>query len=92
MQSTTHSPKLYWKLWATLMFLLALTWAIGYVDFGFFNLVIALTIALTKAVLIALFFMHIKGSSRLLHVAAAAGLLWLLIMLTLTLSDYATRN
>jgi cytochrome c oxidase subunit IV len=74
------------------MVLLALTWSIGYIDLGPFNLIVALAIAITKAMLVVLFFMHIKGSSRLLHLAAAAGVLWLLIMLTLTLSDYASRN
>lgn len=74
------------------MLLLALTWGIGYIDLGSFNLIVALAIAITKAMLVVLFFMHIKGSSRLLHLAAAAGVLWLLIMLTLTLSDYFTRS
>jgi cytochrome c oxidase subunit 4 len=74
------------------MGLLALTWALGYVNFGVFNLVIALVISFTKTILIALFFMHIKGSSRLLHLAAVTGLLWLFLMLLLTLGDYYSRN
>ena len=74
------------------MLLLALTWGIGYIDLGLFNLIVALAIAITKALLVALFFMHIKGSSRLLHLAAAVGVIWLLIMLGLTLSDYSTRG
>lgn len=74
------------------MLLLALTWAIGYVNLGPFNLVVALAIAITKAMLVVLFFMHIKGSNRLLHLAAVGGVLWLLIMLTLTLSDYISRG
>ena len=63
------------------MALLALTWGIGYINLGPFNLIVALAIAITKGMLVVLFFMHIKGSSRLLHLAAAAGVLWLLIML-----------
>lgn len=74
------------------MLLLAATWSIGYLNLGFFNLVVALAIAITKALLVALFFMHIKGSSRLLHLAATVGVIWLLIMLSLTLSDYLTRG
>jgi cytochrome c oxidase subunit IV len=92
METTTHPAKLYWKNCAALMLLLALTWSIGYVDLGMFNVVIALAIALIKALLVVLFFMHIKGSSRLLHLAAGTGLLWLLILLSLTLSDYLTRG
>ena len=74
------------------MALLALTWGIGYIDLGLFNLIVALAIAITKALLVALFFMHIKGSSRLLHLAATVGVIWLLIMFGLTLSDYSTRG
>jgi cytochrome c oxidase subunit 4 len=92
METTTHPAKLYWKNCAALMLLLALTWSIGYVDLGMFNVIIALAIALIKALLVVLFFMHIKGSSRLLHLAAGTGLLWLLILLSLTLSDYLTRG
>ena len=88
---TTHSPKTYWKNCGALMVLLALTWGIGYINLGSFNLVVALAIAITKAGLVALFFMHIKGSNPLLKFAAAAGLMWLMILLALTLSDYMTR-
>ncbi len=89
---TTHPPKFYWKNCAALMLLLALTWGVGYVDLGYFNLVVALFISFTKMILIVLFFMHIKGSSRLLHLAAVTGLLWLGLMLLLTLGDYASRG
>jgi cytochrome c oxidase subunit 4 len=89
---TTHAPKVYGKVFATLLFLLALTWGIGYVNLGPFNLIVALTIAIAKVVLVVMFFMHIKGSSRLLHLAASAGLLWLLILLALTFADYTTRQ
>lgn len=88
----THSPKLYWTNCVWLMGLLALTWGLGYVNFGPFNLVIALGISFAKTILIVLFFMHIKGSSRLLHLAAIAGLLWLFFMLLLTLGDYYSRS
>jgi cytochrome c oxidase subunit IV len=92
MQTTTHPAKLYWKNCAALMILLAVTWSTGYINLGMFNVIVALAIALIKALLVVLFFMHIKGSSRLLHLAAGTGLLWLLIMLSLTLSDYLTRG
>ncbi len=88
----TYSPKLYWTNCLGLMGLLALTWGLGYVNFGYFNLVIALTISFAKTILIVLFFMHIKGSSRLLHLAAFTGLLWLFLMLLLTLGDYHSRG
>ncbi len=86
------SPKLYWLNCLWLMLLLALTWGLGYVNFGFFNLPIALGISFAKTILIALFFMHIKGGSRLLHLAAFTGLIWLVLMLLLTLADYHSRG
>jgi cytochrome c oxidase subunit IV len=92
MERATHPAKVYWRTCAALMLLLALTWTIGYINLGMFNVIIALAIAIIKASLVALFFMHIKGSSRLLHLAMAVGVIWLLIMLSLTLTDYFTRG
>jgi cytochrome c oxidase subunit 4 len=92
METTTHPPKTYWKICGALMLLLAFTWSVGYADLGLFNLILALAIAITKALLVALFFMHVKSSSRLLQLAATVGVIWLLIMLSLTLSDYFTRG
>ncbi len=74
------------------MALLALTWSIGYVNLGMFNVIVALAISITKALLVALFFMHIKGGNPMLRLAAAAGVIWLVILLSLTLSDYFTRG
>ena len=92
METITHPAKTYWRNCTALMLLLALTWTIGYINLGMFNVIIALAIAIIKALLVALFFMHIKGSSRLLHLAMAVGVIWLLIMLSLTLTDYFTRG
>ena len=92
METATHPPKIYWRTCVALMLLLALTWSIGYVDLGMFNVIIALAIAIIKALLVVLFFMHIKGSSRLLHLAMSVGVIWLFIMLSLTLTDYFTRG
>jgi cytochrome c oxidase subunit IV len=85
-------PRVYVWTCVALLALLALTWAIAYVDLGPFNLIAALAVAIAKAIIIALFFMHIKGSSRLLHLAAVAGVIWLLFLISLTLGDYSTRG
>jgi|SRR5437016_2579848 len=85
-------PKVYLGTCAALLVLLALTWTMAYVDLGPFNLIMALAIAITKALLIALFFMHIKGGSRVLRLAAVAGVMWLLILISLTLTDYISRG
>jgi cytochrome c oxidase subunit 4 len=83
-------PKVYVRTCIVLLALLALTWAIAYVDLGPFNLIVSLAVAIAKAIVIALFFMHIKGS--LLHFAAMAGVIWLLFLISLTLGDYITRG
>ncbi|HEX3817657.1 MAG TPA: cytochrome C oxidase subunit IV family protein [Chthoniobacterales bacterium] len=88
----THSPKVYWLNCLALMALLTATWCIGYINLGVFNLVVALAIGVTKMLLIVLFFMHIKGSSRILHLVAGVGLIWLLLMFSLTLGDYLSRG
>ena len=61
-------------------------------DLGEFNAPVALTIASIKATLVALFFMHVKGASeKLTKLVVAAALFFLLLLLGLTMTDYATR-
>jgi cytochrome c oxidase subunit 4 len=91
MEKVVQSKVYVWTCIA-LLALLALSWAIAYVDLGLFNLIVALAVAIAKAIIIALFFMHIKGSSRVLHLAAVAGVIWLLFLISLTLGDYITRG
>ena len=55
------------------------------------NTVLALTIAVIKATLVVLYFMHVRYSSRLTWVIVIAGIFWLGIMFVLTISDYLTR-
>ena len=57
-----------------------------------FNTVIALTIAVIKATLVVLYFMHVRYSSRLIWVIVTSALFWLAIMFALTISDYWTRT
>lgn len=89
---TTHPTSYYWKNCLYLMVLLAITWGLGYVNLGVFNLVAALSISFAKMILIALFFMHLKTENRMLHLTAGIGMIWLLIMLMLTLADYLSRT
>jgi cytochrome c oxidase subunit 4 len=84
--------KTYVKVWAALLALLLVTVGAAFINLGPFNLALAMFIAFTKAALIVLVFMHIKGGNRLLHIAAGAGLLWLAILLVLTMNDYLTRD
>ncbi|MGZ4974326.1 MAG: cytochrome C oxidase subunit IV family protein [Limisphaerales bacterium] len=90
--STIHlSKKTYFLVWATLLLLLFATWAAAEVNLGKFNNVVALTIGFAKMFLVLLFFMHVKYEKRLTWVFAAAGFIWLIIMIGLTMGDYITR-
>lgn len=84
--------KVYFAVFAGLMILLVATVAVAFVDLGPLNNVAALTIAFGKTLLIMLYFMHLRYSSRLTWVFAGAGLLWLLIAFAFTLADYLTRG
>ncbi len=67
-------------------------WQVGGVHLTFLNTAIALTIAGIKALLVMLFFMHLRHASKLTWVVAAAGFVWLTIMVTFTFSDYLSRR
>ncbi len=88
----TVSKKTYYRVTAALMALLGLTLVAYFLQLGgALGLVVAYSIAAAKALLIILFFMHVRYGSRLTMVVAAAGFFWLLIMFVLTFSDYLTR-
>ena len=82
----------YYTVYAILMVCTYLTWQVAYFDLGSFNTVAALGIAAFKAVLVILFFMHVRGSPRLVTIVVISGLFWLGILLALTMSDYLTRG
>jgi cytochrome c oxidase subunit 4 len=87
------SIKLYATIFGALLLLTIATAGAAFVDLGGeLNSIVALTIALVKTLLVLLFFMHVRYSSRLTWVFAGAGLFWLLIMMSLTLSDVLTRE
>jgi cytochrome c oxidase subunit 4 len=83
--------KIYIAIWASLMLLLLLTWGVARFNLGPFNVVAALTIAITKMLLVILYFMHVRYSPGRTWIFVAAGFIWLLIMIDLTLGDYLTR-
>jgi cytochrome c oxidase subunit 4 len=75
-----------------LMVLLVVTVAAAFVPLGELNMIVAMTIACIKALLVILFFMHVKYSSRLTKVFVAASFLWLAILFALTFPDYISRG
>jgi cytochrome c oxidase subunit 4 len=86
------SPKIYVAVFAALLVLTATTTAVSSIDLGPWNTVVALGIAVIKATLVVLFFMHVKYSPRLTQIVIAGGLFWLAILICLTFSDFATRG
>ena len=82
----------YFVIFFALMILTVVTYLVAKADLGRFNAVVALTIAVFKALLVVLYFMHVRYSSRLTWIFVGAGVFWLLIMIVLTLSDYMTRD
>jgi len=92
------SVGIYITVLSALMVLLALTLAAAFFDFdqmfhiAYFSMSIALAIAITKAILIILFFMHIKYGTKITAAFAASAFVWLGIMFVLSFSDYLTRN
>jgi cytochrome c oxidase subunit 4 len=85
------SIRSYLLVFAALMFLLVATIAADLTNLGVMNTVIAFSIAAVKALLVAAIFMHLKFSSHLMWIFAGAGVFWLGILVTLTMSDYLTR-
>lgn len=84
--------RVYYAVFATLIVLTGVTVWIAFLDLGLFNMLAAMTIAATKATLVVAYFMHVRYGSHLIKVVLGAAVLWLLILLTLTLADYASRG
>ena len=87
------APKsMYYSVFAALLVGTALTVGVAFVDLGPLNNVLMLGIAMTKATLVILFFMHVRWATRLTWVVAASGFVWLLILFGITMTDYLTRG
>jgi cytochrome c oxidase subunit 4 len=86
------SPKsTYYTIFGSLMVLTAVTVAAAFVNLGAFNFPVAISIAILKATLVILFFMHVKYSSRLTQLVAGGAFFFLLILFAMTLTDYGSR-
>ena len=88
----TPSARTYFFNGAVLLAFLALTIATAYVNLGPFNTVAAMLIALIKATLIVLFFMHLRYGKPVMWIFAGAGVFWLAILIALALGDFVTRG
>ncbi len=88
------SRTIYFVIFGALIVLTGVTYLAAQFNFGndAINTIVALAIAVTKATLVILYFMHVRYSPRLTWVVVTSGFFWLAIMITLTLSDYLTRQ
>jgi cytochrome c oxidase subunit 4 len=85
------TPKTYIIVFATLLVFTGITVGAAYVDLNIFNPVVALAIASFKAVIVILFFMHVKYQSKLVKMTVGAGFFTFLVLITMTLTDYMSR-
>jgi cytochrome c oxidase subunit 4 len=94
MDHTTRgaAPSTYWLVFAALMVLLALTVIAARFDAGALSIIVMLTIAIIKALLIVLYFMHVRYSARMVWLFAGASFFWVLIMFVFLFADYLTRQ
>ena len=92
--SSHHGPTLrhYFGVFFALLFLTAATVWVASIDLGAWNTPVALMIAGLKASLVLLYFMHVRWSSRLTWIFIAGSLLWLLVLIAFTMSDYLSRD
>jgi cytochrome c oxidase subunit 4 len=94
MEASQHhivSPVIYIIIGASLLVLTGLTVAASFVEMGVFNPIVALLIACIKAVLVVLFFMHVKYSTKLTKLTVFCGLFTFMALIGMTLSDYFSR-
>jgi len=97
MTHPTVPLRLYVGIFAALILLTGLTVVIAFFDLGggrlhALNAIAAITIAVAKALLVVLYFMHVRYSSRLTWIVVGAGVFWFVIMIVLTLADYLSRG
>jgi cytochrome c oxidase subunit 4 len=93
---------IYFLVFAALLVLTWVTVQVSHVDLGspqvfgdvrlHLNVIVALLIAVTKATLVVLFFMHVKYSSRLVQIVVGSSVIWLIILIGITISDYLSRG
>src|SRR6188508_2103236 len=91
--STSHiaTVRVYVTIFALLLVFTGLTVMVAKYDFGWLNTPVALTIAVTKASLVVIYFMGVRFNTPLTKVVVVAGFFWLLIMFGLTMGDYLSR-
>ena len=91
MSSHILPTRVYYTIFAILLFCTYLTVQIAFFDLGRLNAIAALAIAAFKATIVILFFMHVKYSTRLTWAVVLGSIFWFGILVALTMGDYLTR-
>ncbi len=91
-QHHVPSKGLYFVIFALLLVLTGLTVGARQIELGILNAPIAMTIAFAKTIMVILYFMHLRHSTRLTWVVVLGAFLWLAVLFVLTLSDYLSRG
>ena len=86
------SVRTYFFVWIALIIATVLTTGVAFIDLGAFSVVVALAIAVCKMLLVALFFMHVRHSTRMTRVVILGGLLWFAILMGMTFIDFGSRT
>jgi cytochrome c oxidase subunit 4 len=84
--------RLYVGIWLILVALTGVTVTVAFQDLGPLNNVVALSIAVTKATLVILYFMHARYSTRLTKIVIVSAFVWLVILIGFTLADFGSRG
>ena len=86
------SVRVYLLIFLALLAGTALTVFAAFIDFPWqFNAIVAMTIAIAKATLVVLYFMHVRYSARLIWVILASAMFWMALLFSFTFADYFTR-
>jgi cytochrome c oxidase subunit IV len=85
------TPLEYAMVFGTLLLFTGITVGAAFIELGVLNPIVALGIACTKAVIVILFFMHVKYQSKLIKMTVGAGFFTFIVLITMTLSDYMSR-
>jgi cytochrome c oxidase subunit 4 len=91
MADAAAARRTYFFVFGALIVLTLITTGVAFVDLGPFNTPLALAIAIAKALLVIIFFMHLNHSGYVVRFVAGAAFLWLFHLLLFTLADYLTR-
>ena len=84
--------RVYFAVFFTLIVMTWVTAFVSTVDLGRWNIFVALVIAIFKASLVVLFFMHVWYSTRLTKMIVMSSIFWLILLLFLTMADIWTRG